>query len=95
MTFSPERLKHISDKLSAIDAMRDKDESGEPVSWNTAYSILEILESLEKIKLHLSPIESEVVTPMEMKDHLDEIESEISHILYHINDAIYFKRYDV
>jgi hypothetical protein len=94
MTFSPERLKHISHKLSAIEAMRNKDQNGEPVSWNTAYSILEILESLEKIKLHLLPIEGKAITPMEIKDHLDEIESEISHISYHINDAIYFKRFE-
>ncbi len=85
-----ERIKHLADCFNKIERMRSVDENGEPYSWNAAFSVIEISESLAELISELKKIENKE-SSIELIEEVTHNIGEITrHIKYHIDDIKYF-----
>ncbi len=83
------KLSDLSAKFSKVDRMKIVDDSGEPFSWNAAYSIYEIIESADALSKCVKLIlNSNSDKEVEALTH--EAGEILRHIKYHIDDARYY-----
>jgi hypothetical protein len=82
--------KPLADAIARFDLLKTYTgrSPDEPVEWETAHAICEIVESLRKIE-QLVPSLITTSNANQADDALHEIREELRHVLYHINDSAY------
>jgi hypothetical protein len=83
--------KPLSDALARFKLLEGVEgrSDEEPVEWETAYAIWEIVRSLRKIDCELIPSILSASAREEAEQALHEIREELRHVLYHIEDSAY------
>ena len=83
----------LAQRLSELGILRGQASrsSDEPIEWETAYSICEILRSAKDIEAKYVPVLMNDDVPENAVLALEEIREELRHILYHIEDSSYFR----
>ena len=73
-----------------MPGMNKLDSSGEPLSWNTAYNIVELQESFDRINTIVKSRLCTINSSAKLEDTLHDIGEELRHIRYHLDDIRYF-----
>jgi hypothetical protein len=82
--------KPLADAIARFDLLRNYTgrSEDEPVEWETAYAICEVMRSLQKIDKHITSLIS-ASNEDKAGDALHEIREELRHVLYHVHDSAY------
>jgi hypothetical protein len=89
---TPERVKHLADRLSRIPSVSQFDLPGEPQGGTIAHALSDLEDSFSVVLNDLLPkLLDETKSPDQLDDVLLDIGEELRHILYHIQDTRYFR----
>lgn len=86
------RTKEIFEHLTATGILNGyaARSSDEPIEWETAYALDEILASISKVENHLLPALLDTTAKDVAISLLEEIREELRHAVYHVRDASFF-----
>lgn len=88
---SDDALISLSEVLSQLTELQERQEGNDPEHWLLAYAILEIIDSAENLEKIVPQLLLAKNNLSELRHLLWDIGSEVRHIDYHIKDSKFLK----